>query len=42
MCVCDLAVQSWALKAEFLNTVLGLKESVCDVAVQSWALKAEL
>ena len=30
--VCDLAEQSRALEAEFMNAVLGLKEFVCDLA----------
>ena len=43
-CVCDLAEQSWALKAELcMNAVLRLNSvCVCDLAEQSWALKAEL
>ena len=32
--LCDLAEQSWAVKA-FMNAVLGLKESVCDLSEQS-------
>ena len=35
--VCDLAEQSWALKARVKNVVLGLNH-VCVVAKQSWAL----